>query len=143
MEYMIMPLKRYFDFSGRSRRMEYWMFFLFTMIVFGVLGTVMIAGLGADETGLFSGAAGLLFMIVAAALFIPSLAVQVRRFHDQDKSGWMVLLAFVPFVGGLIVLIFMLLEGTHGPNSYGPDPKGRDSTDIGDYGSETSGVSYR
>ncbi len=143
MEYMIMPLKRYFDFSGRSRRMEYWMFFLFMMIVYGVLITLMVAGAGADSSGMFSGVAGLLLMLVAAALIIPSIAVQVRRFHDQDKSGWMALLNFVPFVGGLIVLIFMLLEGTHGPNSYGPDPKGRDSADIGDYGAETGGVSYR
>lgn len=92
---------------------------------------------------MFIGGTGIVFMLVAVALFIPSLAVQVRRFHDQDKSGWMVLLAFIPFIGGLVVLIFMLLEGTHGPNRYGPDPKGRDSTDIGNYDSEGSGVSYR
>jgi uncharacterized membrane protein YhaH (DUF805 family) len=58
------------------------------------------------------------------ATFIPSLAVQVRRFHDQDLTGWLVLLGFIPYVGGLIVLVFMCIDGTRGPNKYGPDPKG-------------------
>ena len=65
----------------------------------------------------------LLLLAVALALFLPSLAVQVRRFHDQDKSGWMVLINLIPSIGGLIVLIMMCLEGTPGPNRYGPDPK--------------------
>jgi uncharacterized membrane protein YhaH (DUF805 family) len=49
--------------------------------------------------------------------------VQVRRFHDQDKSGWFVLLSLIPFLGAIIVLVFMFLEGTKGPNRFGPDPK--------------------
>ena len=56
--------------------------------------------------------------------------MQVRRFHDQDKSGWFVLLGFIPIVGGLIVLVFMLLEGTKGPNRFGPDPKGAGDTSV-------------
>ena len=67
--------------------------------------------------------AGIIGGLVAIALFIPSLAVQIRRFHDQDKSGWFVLLAFIPYVGGLIVLVFMCIEGTPGPNRFGSDPK--------------------
>lgn len=62
-------------------------------------------------------------MIFVLAILIPSIAVQVRRFHDQDKSGWFVLLALIPFLGGLVVLVFMCLEGTRGPNRFGPDPK--------------------
>jgi uncharacterized membrane protein YhaH (DUF805 family) len=65
--------------------------------------------------------AGLL-VIYALAILVPSLAVQVRRFHDQDKSGWFILLGFIPAVGGLIVLVFMCLPGTPGSNQYGPDP---------------------
>ena len=65
---------------------------------------------------------GLIFL-VGLAIIIPAIAVQVRRFHDQDKSGWFVLLNFVPYVGGIIVLVFMCLEGTKGENRYGPDPK--------------------
>jgi len=142
MEWMIMPLKRYADFSGRSRRKEYWMFALLNLIIFGVLYGILIASLGPAmmdaamqaEQGLQpteppagamagGGIVGMLLGIYALAVLIPSIAVQVRRFHDQDKSGWMILLNFIPVVGGLIVLVFMCLEGTSGDNQYGPDPK--------------------
>jgi uncharacterized membrane protein YhaH (DUF805 family) len=59
-------------------------------------------------------------------IFIPNLAVTIRRLHDQDKSGWFYLLVFIPIIGGLVVLIFMFLEGTRGPNRFGEDPKGPD-----------------
>lgn len=127
MEWMFLPYKRYADFSGRSRRKEYWMFILFTVIVYAAL--VLLGG-GLDtmddptaeaEFGIWQ----ILLLIFAVGTFIPALAVQVRRFHDQDKSGWFVLLGFIPLIGGLIVLVFMCLEGTPGPNRFGADPKGR------------------
>lgn len=121
MEWMLMPLKRYADFSGRSRRKEYWMFLLGVVLVAIVLG-VIEAALGMN--GMVAGVYGPLTTLLLLGLIIPGIAVQVRRFHDQDKSGWFVLLGFIPFVGGLIVLVFMLLEGTKGPNRFGPDPKG-------------------
>lgn len=134
MEWMILPLKRYADFQGRSRRMEYWMFTLGVTILavllivpFFVFADQRGFEPGAQSTGdPFGGAsAGLLvgLCIFYLAILIPSIAVQVRRFHDQDKSGWLVLLGFIPYIGGLILLVFMCLEGTHGPNRYGPDPK--------------------
>ena len=123
MEWMLMPLRRYADFSGRSRRKEYWMFMLAVAIlyaacflVFGGLGTPASEPEG--EGGLFA----IPILILVLALIIPSLAVQVRRFHDQDKSGWFVLIGLIPFVGGFVVLVFMCLEGTRGPNRFGPDP---------------------
>lgn len=129
MEYMLMPFMRYFDFAGRSRRKEYWMFFLLNLIIITVMTTVLFglgfsmdpytASSGGPVTWLIFAVMGLYSLIV----LIPSIAVQVRRFHDQDKSGWFVLINFVPYIGGLIVLVFMLLEGTRGPNKYGPDPK--------------------
>jgi len=64
-----------------------------------------------------------LLILLYLALFIPWLAVQVRRFHDQDMSGWFVLLQFIPYVGGLIMLVFMCIDGTPGPNRFGADPK--------------------
>lgn len=125
MEWMLMPLKRYADFNGRSRRKEYWMFTLMNFIIGMVLYALMFMGM--DYTTGEPGALGMLAMgllgIYFLAILIPSIAVQVRRFHDQDKSGWFVLLGFIPFVGGLIVLVFMCLEGTRGSNSYGDDPK--------------------
>lgn len=128
MDWMLMPYRRYFDFSGRSRRKEYWMFALFSVIVVMVAVMLMFAGgVAASEAG---GSAGPMFWLGGAIIgvfglgsIIPSIAVQVRRFHDQDRSGWMVLLGFIPYVGGLIVLVFMCLEGTRGNNRYGPDPK--------------------
>lgn len=139
MNWMFLPLKRYADFSGRSRRKEYWMFFLLQVIIYAVvmvvggmlLGSSMPAP-GADgmydeqaAAAMMGASSGLmlLYLVVALALLIPSIAVTVRRFHDQDKSGWLVLLGLIPFVGGLIVLVFMFLEGTRGPNRYGEDPK--------------------
>lgn len=121
MEWMLMPLHRYADFSGRSRRKEYWMFFLLCVAVsvaISIIGSIG-AGTGGDMNFLGSLLMGLFFL----AIIVPSIALQVRRFHDQDKSGWFVLLNFIPLIGGLIVFVFMLLEGTRGPNQYGPDPK--------------------
>jgi len=72
----------------------------------------------------------LVILLLSLALIVPAIAVQVRRFHDQDKSGWFVLINFVPYVGGLVVLVFMCLEGTRGPNRFGPDPKAGEVSDV-------------
>lgn len=128
MEWMLMPLRRYADFSGRSRHKEYWMFALLLMVV-GVTLTIVTGGFSSmmDPTSMVGnatmGAGSIILGLFYLAIFIPALAVQVRRFHDQDKSGWLVLLNFIPFLGGLIVFIFMCLDGTRGDNRFGPDPK--------------------
>ena len=128
MEWMLMPLRRYADFSGRSRRKEYWMFVLLIFIVAVALGlmtgsfTTVSDPADSVEMATWSSSSILLGLFYLAIL-IPALAVQVRRFHDQDKTGWLVLLNFIPFIGGLIVLVFMCLEGTRGENRFGPDPK--------------------
>ncbi len=120
MEWMLMPLKRYADFSGRSQRKEYWMYQLLLFIVFGVLGILGgVTGSGGQPSSVML----MLMGAVGLGILIPSLAVTVRRFHDQDKSGWFVLLGLIPYIGGLIVLVFMFLEGTRGPNRFGSDPK--------------------
>lgn len=112
---MILPFRRYADFSGRSRRTEYWLFQINYVIVtllfflFGMVGSIEIG-----STILFVG---------IILLIIPSIAVQIRRLHDQDKSGWFSLINFIPYVGWLIVLVLMLTPGTEGENSYGLDPR--------------------
>lgn len=125
MEWMLMPLRRYADFSGRSRRKEYWMFAVFQIVLFAVLMIPVFAGMDTQqgEVGMLSKLGFGLMVIAALALIVPSLAVQVRRFHDQDKSGWFVLLGLIPYVGGLVVLVFMCLEGSQGSNRFGNDPK--------------------
>lgn len=135
MEWMILPYRRYFDFAGRSRRREYWMFVLFTVLVNVAIDAAFgtrTANYGADNfnvavavKGGIGGAISALFSLLS---FIPSLAVSVRRLHDQDRSGWLLLLVLVPFLGWFALLVLFCLEGTRGPNRYGSDPKGRVET---------------
>ena len=121
-DWMLLPLKRYADFSGRSRRKEYW-FFTLVCFIAGIVASVVerVLGLG----GMF-GPYGLLSVLLMLGLLVPSVAVSIRRFHDQDKSGWFLLLALIPFIGSVVVLVFMCLPGTSGPNRFGPDPMGTD-----------------
>jgi uncharacterized membrane protein YhaH (DUF805 family) len=127
--WMLMPYRRYAEFSGRSRRREYWSFFLFYLLVmialnllFGRHEAVYQPGLAFASTGLYGGV-GVVAGLFGLVNLIPSIAVAVRRLHDPDRTGWLLLLAFIPFLGGFALLVLMLLDGTHGPNSYGPDPK--------------------
>jgi uncharacterized membrane protein YhaH (DUF805 family) len=123
MEAMFRPLERYADFSGRASRTEFWMFNL--LQIFIIIGMAIFFGLfvavnrGDESQGnaIFVG----VFMLVAYALifFVPSLAVTVRRLHDQDKSGWFYLFSFIPYIGGLVIFVFMLLPGSDGTNQYG------------------------
>src|SRR3954451_11444724 len=102
MQWMLMPLKRYADFQGRSGRMEFWMFALFIFIVVFVLqilaGILMAGSMSVDpNTGAVVGGAGMgligiVFLLFYLAILVPSIAVAVRRMHDQDKSGWFILI---------------------------------------------------
>lgn len=135
MEWMLMPYRRYADFSGRSCRREYWMFTLLSVLVaFGAVVVMLAGGVAAGESGegagpLFWLGGGILALWVLGSI-IPSIAVQVRRFHDQDRSGWMILLGFIPYVGSIIVFVFMCLKGTQGPNRFGPDPLDPSNIDV-------------
>jgi uncharacterized membrane protein YhaH (DUF805 family) len=106
MHWMILPLQRYAEFSGRSTRREYWFFQLF--YVLALILSFLVH----------------LWPIFMLAMIVPMLAVTVRRMHDHDKSGWFLLLSLVPFIGGLIVMAFMVMPGTDGENSFGQDPRG-------------------
>ncbi len=124
MDLMFQPLRKYADFEGRARRSEVWLFWLFYLIVVVVGEAIAAVGGMQHIPALQLGAAGLV-VIFALACIIPMLAVQVRRLHDTNRSGWWLLIHFLPFLGALVLLIFFLLEGTAGPNRFGPDPKGR------------------
>ena len=119
MSWYLQALKKYAVFSGRSRRMEYWYFVLFNIIVSIVLG--VIDGL-LGTSGSYAGA-GLLSGIYGLAVLIPTLAVTVRRLHDTDRTGWWILIALVPLIGVIVLLVFAALDGTPGNNQYGPNPK--------------------
>ncbi|WP_340609928.1 DUF805 domain-containing protein [Xenorhabdus bharatensis] len=115
MNWYVQVLKNYADFSGRARRKEYWMFYLFNMLA--LLAVFILSSLLGETIGL------ILVVLYVVITFIPSLAVSVRRLHDSNRSGWWLLLNIIP-AGGIVVFIFTLLEGTEGSNEYGADPKG-------------------
>ncbi len=119
MNWYLEVLKKYAVFEGRSRRKEYWFFFLFNIIISIVLS--IVDGI----TGTFSAKAGLglLSGIYSLAVLIPSLAVSVRRLHDISRSGWWLLIALIPLVGAIVLLVFMLQDGKAGQNQYGANPK--------------------
>ena len=119
MSWYLEALKKYAVFSGRARRMEYWYFVLFNLIVAFVLAlidTLLGTTTGVSSFGLLSGLYGL-------AVLIPTLALWVRRLHDIDRTGWWLLINLVPLVGTIVLLVFALTPGTPGSNQYGPDPK--------------------
>ena len=121
MNWYIKVLKQYVDFNGRARRKEYWMFVLFNFIIAFVLG--FIDGILGLQIGSGAQAIGVLGLIYSLGVFLPGLAVSVRRLHDIGKSGWMVLIAFIPIVGAIWLLVLYCKEGDPGDNQYGPNPK--------------------
>ena len=125
MRYYTDVLKKYVVFGGRAARKEYWMFFLFNFIILFVLAIIDgIAGTNFETSGSAGAASGgVLQGLYQLAVFLPSLAVTFRRLHDTDKSGWWVLIALVPFVGWIVLLVFMILDSDPGANKYGPNPK--------------------
>ena len=113
MHWYIKVLKHYAVFTGRARREEYWMFFLFNLII-GFVLTLFERVLGVDPflSGLYN-----------LAIFIPFLAVTVRRLHDTDRSGWGWFIVMIPLLGALILFVFTLLDSSPGRNVYGDNPK--------------------
>ena len=113
-------IKKYAVFNGRAARPEFWWFALFNGIIFAVIYVVfwIIAG---RSTG--SAVADL----YALAVFLPSLGVSIRRLHDTNRTGWWYLLVFIPLIGGIVLLVFMVLASDPGPNNYGPNPQNPDA----------------
>lgn len=121
MNYYLTVFKKYATFSGRAQRAEYWYFYLFhfivTMLLFFIdMGIIYVYP---------SYGYAWLYGVYTIGSLIPLLAVSVRRLHDVNKSGWMLLVNFIPFIGGIWYLVLSVMDGTAGDNQYGPDPKGR------------------
>ena len=132
MEMMFAPFKKYADFQGRARRQEYWMWFLFVFMVAVVLEAVIFAAGGPRSGNAIVTVFGLVLLVFELAVLIPTLAVGFRRLHDTNRSAWWMLISFVPLIGGVVLLVFYCLDGTPGPNKFGPDPKGRGATSTVD-----------
>lgn len=112
-EWYKIVLQKYAEFTGRARRSEYWYFALANFIIAIILGII--------QRGV--GIIGIISMLYSLAILIPSIAVGVRRLHDTNRSGWWLLLAFIPLVGAIILIIFFVQEGDSTENQYGPNPK--------------------
>jgi len=102
---------KYATFRGRALRSEFWYFFLFCFLV----------GFGLDVLERFDERVWFFYVAFHVVTFLPSLAVNVRRLHDIDRSGWWLLLLLVPIVGLVIVIVWTCMPGTDGPNRFG-DP---------------------
>jgi uncharacterized membrane protein YhaH (DUF805 family) len=115
--------KNYVGFSGRAPRSEYWFFVLFYLLALCAAGLVGVVVGGTTGAALLAG-------IVILAAFLPQLAAGVRRLHDTNSSGWWYLLAFVPYIGGVIMLVWFCIPGTKGENRFGADPLQQDVAEV-------------
>lgn len=111
-EYYISVLKNYAEFTGRARRSEYWYFMLTSFLISLVL-----------SLSVFFWDANFIANIYSLAVFIPSIAVGVRRLHDTGRSGWNLLWIFLPLLGLIMIIIWFATDSVPGSNEYGPNPK--------------------
>jgi len=107
-DWYVATLQKYVEFNGRARRKEYWIFTLVNFVI-----SVILAVLGLDFISTLFG----------LAVLLPGLGVSVRRLHDLGKTGWWLLIAFIPLVGLIVLIYFFVQEGDSGSNEYGPNPK--------------------
>ena len=120
MNWYLEVLKKYAVFDGRAQRAEYWYFVLFSIIISIVLGFIDFSiGTFDEKAGV-----GLLSGIYALAVFIPSIAVGVRRLHDTNRSGWWILIGLIPIVGFIVLFVFFVIDSDQSANQYGSNPKG-------------------
>ncbi|MDR1895235.1 MAG: DUF805 domain-containing protein [Prevotellaceae bacterium] len=123
MKWYLKVWRQYADFSGRARRTEYWMFYLLNVLFTAgtlILGYALALALGSMEMII---AVTVLIAIYYLAIFIPNLAVLVRRLHDIGKGGGWIFISLIPLIGTIWLLILLFTEGEHGENRFGPNPK--------------------
>lgn len=120
-DYFMSAFKKYSDFSGRSRRSEYWFFALFNVLA-AIAAVFLDAAIGFP----------LFYIGYALIAFIPALAVLVRRLHDTNRSGWWFLIALVPLVGAIVLLVFLVTDSDPNENQYGLNPKDPTALDEDD-----------
>jgi uncharacterized membrane protein YhaH (DUF805 family) len=112
-EWYVKPFEKFIEFSGRSRRKEFWTFVLVN------LGITILLNVLEGIIGLF----GIIATLFSLAILIPSIAVGVRRLHDTGRTGWWLLLSFIPLIGLIVLIYFYVQDSEPGSNQYGPNPK--------------------
>lgn len=121
--YLKVVRDNYANFNGRARRKEYWMFTLVNIIIAIILAVIdKVAGLD------YAGGNGIIGSIYSLAVLVPGIAAVVRRLHDTGRSGWNYLWVLT-CIGIFYVLYLLIIEGDHGQNEYGPDPKSDEDED--------------
>ena len=121
----------YANFQGRTQRSGYWWVALFLVLVSFVLWFVdlqLFAGLWPQD--LLDQGSGPISIVFGLAIIVPVIALGVRRLHDTNRSGWWVLLGFIPLIGSIVLFVFYVLDSTPGDNQYGPNPKGVDAGGV-------------
>ena len=121
---MFQPLRKFLVVSGRARRKEYWLFFLFCFAAGVILPVIDMVGRLNISTGTLDKESGfgLLIGLFIAISVVPGITLSIRRLHDVDKSGWWILLSLIPVLGALCLLVLACLKGTPGENRFGEDP---------------------
>jgi len=114
MNYYLSVLKKYAVFTGRASRAEYWYFTLFNSIIAIVLW--VFGSLIGDKMSI-------IVITYSLLVYLPGIAVSIRRLHDIGKSGWMLFISAIPLIGSIWLIILMATNGDSGDNKYGPDPK--------------------
>ena len=114
----------YATFKGRARRSEYWFIQLFLIITNVAVGAIDLVLMNGDvDRFIANGGGGIVGLVWILVTIVPALAVLVRRLHDTGKSGWWVLMGFVPFAGAIVLFVFTVLDSTPGENKHGPSVK--------------------
>ena len=124
MKYYLTVLKNYATFTGRARRSEYWYFALFN-IIFGVVAMLIDNAMGTTFNFGYGITIpyGYLYLLYTLFVFIPGLAVTIRRLHDVGKSGWMFLVVLIPLIGAIWLLVLLFTDSQSGSNKWGGNPK--------------------
>ncbi len=119
MNWYLMTIKQYFDFSGRARRKQYWFFTLINIILSLLLSSFDgLIGLFNVDAGL-----GLISGLYSLAILLPAIGVTVRRLHDTGRTGWWLLIGLIPLIGALVLLYFLVSNGEEQTNRFGTNPK--------------------
>ena len=114
----------YSKFKGRSRRSEYWWIQLFLVLTNLAVAAIDLALMDCDvDRFIANGGGGIVGLIWILVTIVPALAVLVRRLHDTGKTGWWALIGFVPLIGGIVLLVFTVLDSDAGENKFGVSPK--------------------
>jgi uncharacterized membrane protein YhaH (DUF805 family) len=129
--------KKYVDFEGRARRKEYWGYQLFqflaimALMVIGLMLDFTVGGVSMDVEDDSVPVISVTFLVLyVLGTFLPSLAITIRRMHDIGVSGWVYLVSFIPYIGGLVIFVMSLVASQAGTNAYGPSPKENEGLDV-------------